>query len=157
MFLSEHSHSRCWVHLVWSTYRRELILHGRTAAQVSRFLLSYARSNGIYMKINYVNPDHVHALIDLPVTRSIQETIRLLKGSSSHFINGSEMLTGRFRWGRGYGAFSVSESKVQEVAKYIAQQAEHHRTKSFAEEYEAFVRIHGLLVSARESGREDQE
>ena len=112
------------------------------AAQVSGFLLSYARSNGIYMKINYVNSDHVHALIDLPVTRSVEDVTGLLKGSSSHFINTSNMLMGRFRWARGYGAFSVSESKVHEVAKYIAQQEDHHKRKSFSEEYEAFVRLH---------------
>ena len=61
------------------------------------------------MKINYVNADHVHALVDLPTASSIQELIQLLKGSSSHWINANDIVTGKFAWRRGYGAFSVSD------------------------------------------------
>jgi len=68
------------------------------------------------MKINYVNPDHVHALIDLPTRLSIEELVQLLKGSSSHWINANDVIKEKFAWGRGYGAFSVSESNVNAVA-----------------------------------------
>jgi hypothetical protein len=71
------------------------------------------------MKINYVNADHVHALVDLPTAFSIGELMQLLKGSSSHWINANDIMTGKFAWGRGYGAFSVSESNVDQVARYI--------------------------------------
>jgi putative transposase len=54
------------------------------------------------------------------------------------------MLKGHFSWGRGHGAFSVSHSDVDRVARYIANQEEHHRTKTFAEEYELFVGRYGL-------------
>jgi REP element-mobilizing transposase RayT len=74
------------------------------------------------MKINYVNADHVHALIDLPTGVSIEVVVQLLKGSSSHWINSNDIIKGKFAWGRGYGAFSVSESNVDAVAKYFAGQ-----------------------------------
>jgi REP element-mobilizing transposase RayT len=96
------------------------------------------------MKINYVNADHVHALIDLPTGLSIEELMQLLKGSSSHWINANNVLTGKFAWGRGYGAFSVSESNVARVAAYIAGQEEHHRVRGFAEELGEFLDRHGL-------------
>jgi len=115
------------------------------AAKVSGFLTDYAGKNGIYMKINFVNTEHVHALIDLPTNMTIEQAVKLLKGASSHWINEQNLLAGKFAWGRGYGAFSVSQSGVDEVRAYIAGQTEHHRLKLFAEEYEKFVKVYGLV------------
>ena len=114
------------------------------AARASTFLDGYALEKGIYIKINYFNAEHVHALIDLPTSKSIEEVMKLLKGSSSHWINEQHMLRGRFAWGRGYGAFSVSHSDVGRVAAYIAGQEKHHHKKTFSEEFELFVRRYGL-------------
>ena len=91
---------------------RKKLLNKIAAARVSKYLDNYAEDKGIYMKINYVNADHVHALVDLPTAFSIEELMQLLKGSSSHWINANDVMTGKFAWGRGYGAFSVSESNV---------------------------------------------
>ena len=96
------------------------------------------------MKINFVNPDHVHALIDVPTGSSIEKIVQLLKGSSSHWVNCHELLTGKFAWARGYGAFSVSHSNVDLVARYIADQEEHHRVRTFAEELKEFIDRHEL-------------
>jgi putative transposase len=101
------------------------------------------------MKINYVNADHVHALIDLPTNLSIEDVAQLLKGASSHWINSNDRLHRKFAWGRGYGAFSVSESKAQSVSAYIADQAEHHRTRTFSEERKELVERQGLQWSER--------
>lgn len=142
--MSTHSYSRCWLHLIWETLRREPMLDKRAAAKASANLLDYSHGKGIYMKINYFNSDHTHALVDLPTNLTIEQTIQLLKGSSSHWINQNKLVKGRFAWGRGYGAFSVSHSDVGRVAIYIARQEEHHRKRSFAEEYETFVKRYGL-------------
>ena len=142
--VSAHSYSRCWLHLIWGTLEREKLLNKTAAARVSRYLDNYAEDKGIYMKINYVNADHVHALVDLPTALSIEELMQLLKGSSSHWINANDVMTGKFAWGRGYGAFSVSESNVDRVARYIAHQEEHHPVRTFAEELRGFIDRHGL-------------
>jgi len=120
------------------------MLDKRSAARASVNLSEYSSEKGIYMKINYFNAEHTHALIDLPTHLTIEQVIQLLKGSSSHWINQNQLVKGRFAWGRGYGAFSVSHSDVNRVAKYIARQEEHHRKISFAEEYELFVKRYGL-------------
>ena len=70
-----------------------------------------------------------------------EELMQLFKGSSSHWINESNLVPGKFGWARGYGAFSVSQSGVAEAAKYIAEQEEHHRIKSFGEELKLFVGV----------------
>ena len=106
--MSTHAYSRCWLHLIWGTLKREGMFTPPQAAKVSRFLTDYSRKNGIYMKINFVNTEHVHALVDLPTNMTI-------------------------------------ESGVAEVCDYIAGQAEHHRSKTFTEEYQRFVTVYGLV------------
>ena len=120
------------------------MLNKPAAIKASSFLSDYSIEKGIYMKINYFNPDHTHALIDLPTNICIEEVIKLFKGASSHWINEQRMLKGHFSWGRGYGAFSVSHSDVDQVARYIANQEEHHRKRTYAEEFESFVKNYGL-------------
>src|SRR5436190_1726552 len=141
--MSVHSYTRCWIHLIWGTLDGRL-LNKAAAARTSRYLKEYAEEKRIYMKINHVNADHVHALVDLPTALSIEEVMQLLKGSSSHWINANHIITGKFAWGRGYGAFSVSESNVDQVARYIAHQEEHHRVHTFTEELREFIDRHGL-------------
>ncbi len=142
--MSLHSYSKVWLHLIWSTHNKEKVLLKDVRKQVSNFLYTYAEEKEIYMKTNYVNAEHVHALVDLPTTLSIDECLKLLKGSSSHYINDNRLVNNKFRWARGYGAFSVSESQLKKVVDYINNQEEHHRTKSFTEEYELFMKKYGI-------------
>ena len=114
------------------------------AAKASRFLSNYSQEKGIYLKTNYFNPEHLHALIDLPTNKCIEEVFQLFKGSSSHWINENKLLRGKFAWGRGYGAFSVSHADVERVASYIATQEEHHRKRTFSDEFQMFVKKYGL-------------
>ena len=79
--MSLHSYSRCWTHLIWGTLAREKIFNKQVAARISPYLTEYANTKGVYMKINYVNADHVHALVDLPTDLSIEELIQLSKAN----------------------------------------------------------------------------
>lgn len=123
------------------------MLSKHAGAEASKFLSDYSLEKGIYMKINYFNADHTHALIDLPTGIKIEDTAKLFKGASSHWINEQGLVPGRFRWGRGYGAFSVSASDVEMVANYIARQEEHHKRRSFKQEFEILVTRYGLKWS----------
>jgi REP element-mobilizing transposase RayT len=149
--MSLHSYSRVWLHIVWATLERRPLLLKPAAAKLSAHLHDYAKEKKIYLKINFVNPDHVHALIDLPTSLCIEDLMQLFKGSSSHWVNEQNLVAGKFGWGRGYGVFSVSESGVSEVCAYIANQEEHHRKRTFAEELKLFVERYGL------EWREDKE
>jgi putative transposase len=142
--MSLHSYSKVWVHLVWAPLDREAMLSKSAAAKASDWLGEYAEEKKIYLKINYFNTDHVHALIDLPTNLCIEDVLQLFKGASSHWINEQNLVPGKFSWGRGYGAFSVSESAVAEVAGYIANQEEHYQKRSFTDELKLFVERYGL-------------
>ena len=142
--MSLHAYSRVWLHLVWATLERRPLLEKSAAVKLSAHLHEYAQQKGVYMKINFVNPDHVHALVDLPTNLTIEDMMQLLKGASSHWVNEQNLITGKFGWGRGYGVFSVSESGVSDVCAYIANQEEHHRKRDFVEELKLFVERYGL-------------
>ena len=142
--MSLHSYTRVWLHLIWGTLERRPLLFGPAAAKTSAYLSQYAAEKGMYVKINYVNSDHVHVLLDLPTNLCIEEVVHFLKGGSSHWINETGCVGGRFAWGRGYGAFSVSHSAAAQVAGYIATQAEHHRRKPYAEELRKLIEKHEL-------------
>ncbi len=142
--MSVHSYTKIWLHLIWGTHNREKMLNEKAAKRVSEYLFNYSKEKKIFMKVNYVNPEHVHALVDLPTNLSVEECFKLFKGSSSHFIKQEKIIQGRFSWGRGYAAFSFSESHVEKVVQYIKNQKEHHKIKSFAEEYDEFIRKYGF-------------
>ena len=79
--------------------------------------------------------DHVHVYASLPATLSLAHAANALKSNSSRWIHGNVAKNVGFRWQEGYGAFTVSKSNEQRVVRYVENQEEHHRTKTFQEEY----------------------
>ena len=84
--------------------------------------------------------DHIHLLISLGREQSISTVVMLIKGESSHWVNKEKLLKCKFEWQDEYIAISVSESLVEKVFDYIKNQDEHHKVKSFEEEYNLFVK-----------------
>ena len=79
--------------------------------------------------------DHVHAFVGLKPSMNISDLVRDIKNNSSKFINQQNYLKGKFSWQEGYSAFSYSHSQIQNVYQYILNQEEHHKKKTFKEEY----------------------
>ncbi len=142
--MSTHSYNKIWIHFIWEALDKQKILPRPARIKLSDYLFNYCKEKKIFMKTNYVNADHVHALIDLPTNITVEDCVKLLKGSSSHHINKNKLINTKFSWGRGYGAFSVSASQLKRVETYIKNQEEHHRVKSFTEEYEIFIKKYGM-------------
>lgn len=94
-------------------------------------------------------PDHVHLLISLGRETSISELVRELKSNSSRWIHETFPNQRNFAWQSGYAAFSVSPSRLEEVRKYIENQAEHHRTRTFQEEFRELLKRHNLAFDER--------
>lgn len=84
--------------------------------------------------------DHVHVFTGLKPSMNISELVRDIKNNSSNFINENNFLKGKFAWQEGYGAFSYAHSQLDDVYQYLLNQEEHHRRKSFKEEYLEFLR-----------------
>ncbi|MEX2336552.1 MAG: transposase [Fulvivirga sp.] len=79
--------------------------------------------------------DHVHLFVGLKPAMSISDLVRDVKNNSSNFINTHQLVKGKFSWQEGYGAFSYSHSQIDQVYQYILNQEEHHKKKTFKEEY----------------------
>jgi putative transposase len=88
--------------------------------------------------------DHVHIVTTLPRTLSLAEMIEQVKKASSKWIKSLEARYRGFFWQRGYGAFSVSPSQLDAVLQYVQTQEEHHRTRTFQEEYRESLRRHDV-------------
>ena len=144
--MSVRSYTRIWLHLIWGTYNHENYLPDRNLRkQLSKYFYSYSEEKNIYMKINYVNSDHVRAIIDLPTNITIEDLFHLYKGSSSNWVN--KRIKYKFSWSKGYAAFSVSESNLEKVVKYVRNQEEHHRKISFIQEYEEFLKKYKIMTN----------
>jgi REP element-mobilizing transposase RayT len=136
---------RVWIHLVWSTKNRKPLLQNRQIRQqMFAHITDRAREKGI--RLDCVNgwTDHAHALISLGPDQTIAKTAQLLKGESSHWANDQRVIPYKFEWQDDYYAVSVSDSAVQTVRRYIREQEEHHRRKSFTEESEEFLKTYGF-------------
>ena len=139
-----HSFNKIWIHAIWSTKERVPLLYEAIENKVHSFISEQFREQGCPVRIINGMPDHIHCLFLLSPQKSIAEVIKQIKGSSSHFINHSNLISEKFAWQTGYAAYSVSESVIDKVFQYIKNQKQHHQKKSFQEEYEAFIKLYGL-------------
>jgi REP element-mobilizing transposase RayT len=89
-------------------------------------------------------PDHVHLVVRTRPDIAVADLVRLVKANSSKWVNERPDSMGRFAWQEGYGAFSVSSSQLTGVCEYVRTQTEHHRTRTFQEEYIEFLRRHEI-------------
>jgi putative transposase len=139
---------RIWVHLIWSTKNREKVISSGLKPMLLEHIKANAKGKNIWIdNVNCVS-DHVHALISLGAEQSISRVAMLLKGESSHWINSQDLTKIKFEWQDEYIAISVSESNVEAVRRYILNQEDHHRQKSFTDEYNEFLtKVNASVVS----------
>ncbi|RPI05612.1 MAG: transposase [Ignavibacteriae bacterium] len=111
-------------------------------------LLSHIKSNAKQKEIILTSlngcQDHIHALILLKADQTISKVVQLLKGESSHWLNSEKLLPDYFEWQNDYYAVSVNEYGVEQVKRYISNQEEPHRIKSFSEECTELFRENSL-------------
>ncbi len=136
-------------HIVFSTKHREPWIRRDFEPRLWAYLAGVANHNDLKPLAIGGMEDHLHLLLGLPATVCVSEAVKRLKGGSSGWIK--ENLPGclGFAWQDGYGAFSVSKSQIHEVDAYIRDQREHHRVRSFQEEYRAFLDKHGIRYEER--------
>lgn len=94
-------------------------------------------------------PDHVHILTSLPKTVALADFVRSIKADSSKWMKSIDSGYREFAWQEGYGAFSVSPSLIDKTVQYIRCQAEHHRKRTFQEEYRLFLEAYGIAYDER--------
>jgi len=140
-----HSLNKIWIHGVFSVKEREKLIKVQFEKELHNHLKERLEKD-FECKMRIINgtEDHIHILFLQSPNFSIKDIFKNIKGESSHWINQSNFLKDKFSWQTGYGAFSVSESKVNEVEKYIKNQKEHHKRITYLQEVDLFVKKYGL-------------
>jgi putative transposase len=141
--------ARLHVHLVFSTKHREPFITDAVRASLHAYMATVLQNFNCPAQLINSVADHMHILFELGRTVAVSKAVEDVKTSSSKWLKTQGPEFSRFAWQTGYGAFSVSESNVAAVRDYIANQAEHHRVKSFQEEYRAFLTRHGVAFDER--------
>jgi putative transposase len=137
------------MHVVFSTKQREPLIDPAIAPRLYEYLAGTARERGCRLLTTGGMPDHVHLLVSFGRELAIADFVRTVKAGSSRWVHDTYPDRPGFAWQAVYGVFSVSWSQVPVVTRYIERQEEHHRTKSFQEEYRQFLAAHEMTWDER--------
>ena len=141
--------SKIYVHLIFSTKDRERTLPDEIRPDLHAYLGGTFKGLGCSpIEIN-TEPDHLHALFLLARTKPLSEVVGHVKKSSNDWLRSQGPWFAGFFWQAGFGAFSVSQSQVEDVRAYIRNQREHHRVKSFQDELRAFLKAYEVEFDER--------
>jgi putative transposase len=141
--------ARLPIHLVFSTKNRERLITDAIRDSLHAYMATVLENLGCHAHLINSVDDHVHILFELSRTVAVSQAVEEVKKASSKWIKTQGAEYAGFAWQAGYGAFAVSESNVPAVREYIAGQREHHRVKSFQEEYRAFLERHRVAFDER--------
>lgn len=141
--------ARVHIHLIFSTKHRQPFLDDAVRDPLHRYMATVLQNLDCPPALINSIEDHAHILFELARTVAVSQAVEEVKRSSSKWIKTQGRQYGQFSWQAGYGAFSVSESNVGTVRDYIANQREHHRRKTFQDEFRAFLKRHHISFDER--------
>ena len=144
-----HSFTSSLYHCVYSTKNRAKIITPELQERRWPYMGGIARDNGMKALAIGGIEDHVHLLLSLPSTLAIARAIQLIKGNSFKWVHETFPDLAHFAWQEGYGAFSIGVSQIETTTAYIQNQAEHHRQKTFQEEFLSFLKKHVIEYDPR--------
>jgi REP element-mobilizing transposase RayT len=136
--------SRILLHLVFSTKNREPWIDESVCPALHAYLAGACRSIGCEAYRVGGTADHIHIACTLPRTLTVSNLLEEIKKSSSSWLKQQNGIPASFAWQSGYGVFSVGESQLPTLLRYIDNQKEHHRTRTFKEEYLDFLKRYGV-------------
>ena len=141
--------TQIYIHYIFAVNGHENLLQKPWRDEVFKYMSGIIKGkNQKPIIVNGVS-DHVHIFVGLDGSISVSDLIRDIKNNSSKFINSQKYIRGKFSWQEGYGAFSYNHSQKENVYQYIANQEEHHKKKSFREEYVEFLQKFNIEYDER--------
>ena len=144
-----HSYASCLYHCVWSTKQRQQLITPELQERLWPYIGGIAKQNRMKTLAVGGVEDHMHVLLSLPSTLNVSKALQLIKGGSSKWIHDTFQEQRDFAWQEGYGAFSIGINQVDDTIAYIERQAEHHRKRSYQDEFLAFLQRHAIEYDPR--------
>ena len=142
------THLSLHVHVIFGTKHQRPLIRPEWREQLHAYMGGAARQIEVVPEAIGGVADHVHLLLGLRATHCLSDVMRDIKRISSLWVH-EKIKDQEFQWQDGYGAFSVSATMLSKVKNYIARQEEHHRTKTFQEEYVEMLRLSGVEYDER--------
>lgn len=135
-----NTYTQVHIQVVFAVKNRSSLIHATWEDALFRYITGIIQNHG--HRVLQVNGmlDHVHILFGMKPDQALSDLIKQVKQDSSKWINQQGYVKGRFSWQAGYGAFSYSKSQIPRVVRYIQNQKEHHKKKTFREEYLEFLK-----------------
>ncbi|MBE2219762.1 MAG: IS200/IS605 family transposase [Ignavibacteria bacterium] len=131
--------TQIYIHIVFAVRNRNALINQSWEDKLYKYITGTVQKSGQKMlRINGI-PNHIHFLIVMKPDCRISDLVRETKKSSSSYIKENKLTKFNFQWQTGYGAFSVSHSQLDKMINYIIIQKEHHKRKTFKEEYIDFL------------------
>ncbi len=134
------TYSQIYIQVVFAVKGRENVISRVWKDDLHKYIAGIIKGKDQKSIIVNGMPDHIHAFIGLKPSMSISDLVRDIKNNSGKWINENKLIKGKFAWQEGYGVFSYSHSQIENVYNYISNQEEHHKAKSFREEYVEFMK-----------------
>ncbi len=131
--------SQIYIQIVFAVKGRQNLIGKEWRDELHKYISGIITNKGQKSIIVNGVSDHVHIFVGLKPAMAISDLVRDIKNNSSNFVNAKNFIKGRFMWQEGYGAFSYAHSQIEQVYNYILNQEEHHKKKSFKEEYLDFL------------------
>ncbi|EGV44611.1 IS200/IS605 family transposase [Bizionia argentinensis JUB59] len=130
-----NTYTQIHIQVVFAVQNRQSIIKNEWKVELYKYMTGIIQNNG--HKVLQINgmPDHIHILFGMRPTQSLSDLMKDLKQHSSKWINNRSLVSGRFSWQSGYGAFSYSKSDLGRVLNYIKNQEQHHKSVDLHEEY----------------------
>ena len=135
-----NTYSQIHIQCVFAVKHRDAVINHSWKERLHKYIIAIVNNNGHKALCINSMPDHLHLFFGMRPKQSLSDLMQLVKGDSSEWINKQKLILGKFRWQEGYGAFSYSKSHTDAVVKYILNQEDHHRKKTFIEEYKEMLK-----------------
>lgn len=144
-----NTYTQIHIQAVFAVKYRQSLIHQDWEDELFKIITGTVQNYG--HKLLQINgtPDHIHLLFGFRPTQSLSGLIQEVKEYSSGWINKRGFISSKFNWQSGYGAFSYSKSQVPRVINYIQNQKEHHRKKTFLDEYRQLLKTHEIDFDER--------
>lgn len=134
------TYSQIYIQIVFAVKGRESLIDHTWEEELYKYITGIIANKGQKMLAINGMPDHLHIFIGMKPACCLSDLVKEIKKSSNDFIKEKRFIKFKFQWQEGYGAFSYSHSDLDKVIKYIMNQKQHHKTKTFREEYVEFLK-----------------
>ena len=144
-----NTYTQLYTHIIYGVKGRQSLIPSVKKDELYKYITGIIQNKSHkLLSINGMS-DHIHILIGNSPDESISSLVKEIKRCSSMFINEKRWVMGKFEWQRGFGAFSYSRSQIGDVCNYIENQEEHHKKKTFREEYIEFLKKYEIKYDER--------